>query len=80
MYCLPTTYEGMKGAIGWYVGGVIVGRFDTEYAASVARQKADPSYKPKPFADKDFSKPKKTDAEIFADYCAKIRARRTSKS
>lgn len=59
--CLPTTKAGYMGAIAWCVGQRI---FDGIDAGGYQ------AHIPKP-ADT------RTDAQIFADYCAKIRARKS---
>lgn len=74
---LPTTYEGMRGAIAWHIGSVIIGKFDAQHAAYLSRKAVDPSYKPNPFADKP-SVTKKTMAEAVAAVCADVKARKAA--
>lgn len=79
---LPTTKDGMNAAIGWYIhdfaaAGMIADA--AKHAASITAAKAaDPNWTPEPFVwDKKFTKPKKTNAQSFADYIAEIRARKS---
>lgn len=78
MFYLPTTKDGMNAAIGHYIHNFLAAKMAADNAAHTAKVAA-PGYKPTPFVwdVKTAPKPKKTDAEVFADYCAAIRARKS---
>lgn len=77
MTCMPTTHDGYKGAIGWYVAAVIIGNFDANIAAVKAKQAVDPTYKRDPFADKHPKTGPNTSADAIAIVTARVNARKS---
>lgn len=71
--------DGMVQVIGFSAGCIIIDNFNNGVAACKAKQAADPTYKPNPFADKPTAKSApKTSADAIAAVVARVNARKGS--